>query len=73
MNRYAVSFISFHDNDLKTEIVRANHEREAILMHTTFISTMEGCDIQRVLPQTIEDIKMFCWDGDSMIDCVIIP
>ena len=64
MKRYAVAFISFHDNELTTEIIEANTWQEALEKHSQKLDWIEG--------NTLEEMKANAFDGDCTIDVVEI-
>lgn len=66
--RYVVSTINFFDNDLKSEIVKADSKIESMLVYLS----KEDIKFLGNNP-TEDDIKQFYFDMDSMINSIEIP
>lgn len=74
MKKYAVAFISFHDNILKLHAVCAESARgaqEMIIKQECFIDPEDGdLDFNQKFAEALaeaEDLKQFCFDMDAMI------
>lgn len=70
---YAVSYIHFGDNELKTDFVYADNEQQAMLemmLDNGWIGEIyEDVNVH----STIEEIKQFAFDGDCMVDAAVVP
>jgi hypothetical protein len=70
MTRYAVAYISFHDNDMKMQIIDANSERNALIF-TLKLQGWETSDLD-LLKATPEELKQYAFDCDSMIGAIAL-
>ena len=66
MKRFAVSWINWTDNDLKTEFVKAESELAALQAKLA----KDGLD---EVPDTIEGCKQLAFDCDGMIHAAEVP
>lgn len=74
MKRWAVSYISFSDNDLTTVVVSADDWFGALGQHPKLqgdADQTEWLNEMRLLD--IESVKQEFFNGDAMVDCVEIP
>lgn len=70
MNKFAVGYINFFDNDLIIEIIEANNWFDAIWHHSKMILTK---DEKPWLPNTsLEKLKGEAFNCDMMIDVIEI-
>lgn len=71
MQRYAVRYANFFDNDLTVEIIEASDEREAILKHSG-IPKDEWEDVPHVV-EGAEGLKQFFLDDEILVGVIAIP
>jgi len=81
MPRFAVGYANFFDNDLQIEIIEADDFREAIIKHSGF-KAKDPKDADEIakdmaewfssMPETMEDVKQFFFDGDALVDAIQI-
>ena len=65
MKKWAVAFISFFDNELTIEFVDAEHWMGAIVKHSKIdLGWYEEIDHT----DTLEQVKQWAFDADTMID-----
>ena len=67
MKRWAVGYISFHDNEVRVEIVYGDDWHDALLKHSQLQDWTEP-----LTPSSIEITKQQFFDCDSMFDVVEI-
>lgn len=65
MKRYAVAYISFFDNVLKLEVVKAKGWKEAL-------SKVAGAELVAYLPDCIEEAKAEAFSGDWMFEVKVV-
>lgn len=70
---YAVSYIHFGDNELKTDFVYADNEQQAMLEMMLDNGWSEDIYEDVNVHSTNEEIKQFAFDGDCMVDAVAVP
>jgi len=68
-DRYAVSYISFFDNELDTVFVYANSVAEAVKKAMPKLK----CEIDWGDRETLEEFKSLAFDCDAMIHVVQVP
>lgn len=71
MNKYAVAYISFFENNLKIEIIECDSIKNAIKKH----SYLQADDLQdwiNNMSDDFNDIKSEFLECDSMIDAVLL-
>ena len=73
MNRYAVSYINFYDNELKTSIVKGDSELDALCKGVIKATGLSECDSGFEDCGNLEEAKEFAFNMDSMVDVIIIP
>lgn len=64
---YAVAAVSFHENDLKIEMVEAENWKEALSKHSLFTEAGDPGDVSW-LPDDIDDAKSEAFNADIMFD-----
>ena len=69
MNRYAVAYINFYDNELSIKLTKANNWREAVDNTFKIFEEMGVVDIS----DDIEEAKREAFDADFMFDVILIP
>ena len=67
MKRWAVGYISFHENEMRIEIISADNWHDALLFH----SQLQGWT-EPLTPSSIEITKQQFFDCDCMFDVVEI-
>ena len=68
MTKFVVSYISFHDNDLQSEVVLADTWEDALL-NSRFDLAWIFDDVEIF---SLEEAKQRAFDGDSMINVIEI-
>ena len=68
MSKFAVSFISFFDNNLKTQIIEDEDWYNAIFQHTS----LSDEDREWIPSTCLEQAKIACFNCDCMIDVIKI-
>lgn len=62
MSKYAVGFISYHDNVLTVDVVEAESWKQALAKHT------DDPEMETYLPEDMEEAKGVAFDMDCMFD-----
>ena len=71
MNKYCVSYISFHDNIMKMKIYEAEYEMLALQMYCVHELGMDW-DEARAYGDNVEEVANEFFNGDSMIGVIKI-
>tara|TARA_B100002003_G_C14118371_1_gene537888 strand:+ start:346 stop:564 length:219 start_codon:yes stop_codon:yes gene_type:complete len=71
MPRYAISKISFFDNELTTVIVEAINADQALIKEN--IHDYLGLTERELELTSMQDLKQLAFDSDSMINVIEIP
>jgi hypothetical protein len=66
MLKYAVGYISFHDNVLKLAFVEATDERDAVAQALNLLTGVED------YRSDVETLKSIAFDCDGMIEATLI-
>lgn len=67
MKTFAVAFISFFDNELIVQFIKAETFQKAVMKYSSEVWNMfDGFDVEE--KKTLEEWKQFSFDCDSMID-----
>lgn len=75
MSRFAVAHSCCFENDLTIEIIWADNLKAAILKHSAFNKPKSVPDYDKWfedMPDNLEEIKDFFFDGDILVDAVKI-
>ena len=62
MSKYAVGFISYHDNILTVDVVEAENWKQALAKHT------DDPEMETYLPDDVGEAKNMMFDMDCMFD-----
>lgn len=65
--KYAVAAVTFHENDLKIEIVDAENWKEALSKHSLFTEDGDPGDVSW-LSDDIDNAKSDAFSGDILFD-----
>jgi hypothetical protein len=71
--KYAVSHISWHENDLTTRFVEAESELAALQAELFRLNITGNLPEHEPVPITIHDCKSLAFDCDCMINATEIP
>ena len=72
MQRYAVSYVSFADNELSTEIVEAEDKVEALTKHSKIANVTEQREYFDSFIN-LEDAKAGAFESNCLVDVVEVP
>lgn len=74
--RFAVAVANPFDNDITIEIIVADSLKQAIMAHSAFNSSKSKADYDKwfeEIPDELEEIKEFFFNGDVLVSATEIP
>lgn len=75
MNKYAVAYLNYYDNEIHMISVTAGNEVEAVILGVTTFINAEDLDsswLSELENMTLEDIKQYFWNGDQNVGVIKI-
>ena len=73
--RFAVGYATFFDNELTIEIIAADTMKEAIMAHSAFNDPASKPEYDlwlKDMPDDLEGIEKFFFDGDTLVSATEI-